>query len=248
MPNHSKKMLSSLFLIMCMTLFFSTAINQVQAQSNEVIIYYFWGDGCPYCEIAKPVLEEMAESDPRIKFEPFEVYYHPENQDLFFEFATAYGFEPRAVPTILVGERYWEGFSDNIKMEIQSYIDTCLTQGCRDIGKTVLSGEEESPTNTPQAITPTEVQPTPVEITPTPIAETPAPEDTDIDPEPVQDETEVWTVSLPIIGTIGLSGQSLLASTMLIFGIALGLTAMILVIYRLVIPKFREHNGSDDGL
>jgi cytochrome c biogenesis protein CcdA/thiol-disulfide isomerase/thioredoxin len=181
-----------------------TQTANVSAQNTDVTIYYFYGDGCPFCEIAQPQLQAYADENPRINLEQFEVYYDPEGREYFFEFAAAYGFEPRAVPTILIGERYWEGFSDNIRVQIETYLNTCLTEGCTNLGEGILASEPLPPTETPMVVTPapTETDPTPV------VSET--------EPEQPEPPSEGDTITLPLIGTINLSGQSLLVSTLII--------------------------------
>ena len=69
-----------------------TAQN-VQAQVEKpVVVYMFWGDGCPHCAVAKPFFEEMAQKYPQIELKFYEVWYIPENQQKFQTMATAYGF------------------------------------------------------------------------------------------------------------------------------------------------------------
>jgi len=114
----------------------------------------------------------------------------PENREIFLEFGEAYNFQPRYVPTIFVGERYWEGWSENISAEIESHIDSCLNSDCSDLGKEVLPGE----------IIP-EPEPTP-ELT----------QESTSDPGDVRDAI----ITLPLIGTVDLSKQSLLVSTLII--------------------------------
>ncbi len=142
-----------------------TQADSVSAQNPEVTIYYFWGDGCPVCNIATPQMQAIADEDPRINLEIYEVWYNQEAQRIFVEMAADLGFQPRYVPTIIIGDRYWEGYTENIRGEIVSHIDKLLT--------------------------PTEI----------PTEETPAEGD---------------IITLPLIGTINLSDQSLLVSTLII--------------------------------
>ncbi len=136
--------LVAIFSIILFGLFFhEMQIIHVSAQGNapDVNIYMFWGEGCPHCEVAKPVYQGLAESDPRINFYGFEVYHHPENLDLFREFAALHGGEPQGVPTVYVGDRYWVGYSENIKNALESYLKYCLAGGCSDPGTVIPSAE-----------------------------------------------------------------------------------------------------------
>lgn len=129
--------ISVLFLAVVISLTPQSA--QVIAQDADVNIYIFWGEGCPHCEKARPVLQSFANADQRINYFEFEVYHHPENIDLFFEFAAIHSFDPQGVPTIFIGDRYWVGYSDNIKSEISAYLDECLLGGCPDPGDMIPS-------------------------------------------------------------------------------------------------------------
>jgi len=152
-------------LVIALTAIIPAQANRVYAENQEVTIYYFWGDGCPVCNIATPELQAIADEDPRINIEIYEVWFNAEAQQIFVEMAGDLGFQPRYVPTTIIGDRYWEGYTENIRGEIVSHIDKLLTQ-------------IETPTEEP----------------------------------PVDRET----INLPLIGTIDLTGQSLLVSTLII--------------------------------
>ena len=214
MPFKRSSFWCALLLIILAVGWITTQASSVSAQNADVNIYYFYGEGCPYCEIASPILQGFAGENPRIGLEQFEVYSDTEARNLFYEFAAAFGFEPRAVPTIFIGERYWEGFSDNIKLEIETYINTCLADGCVDKGQEILAGIP----STPALPTETPVLPSPTPAW-TPTSQAPGPTEALSTPVVSQPETEQptgQTITLPIFGTINLSGQSLLVSTLII--------------------------------
>lgn len=214
--NIKKIVIKSISTLIILLLGFAAPLHtNVSAQDTDITIFLFWGEGCPHCEIAKPALEEIANQDPRISFEQFEVYYDIDGRELFFTFAAEFGFEPRAVPTIFIGERYWEGFTEDIQADIESYLDTCLGNGCQDKGRDIITGVSASPTETSSLPSPTP------EWTPTPQGQIP----TEPLPTPIVSEIETElpeasengeTITLPLIGTIDLSGQSLLVSTLII--------------------------------
>jgi len=110
-----------------------------------VTIYFFWGEGCPHCEEAKPFLEELTYRYPQVQVEAFEIYNNPDNQTLFGAMAAAYGFEPRYVPTIFVGEEHWEGFADSLRESIETTVRACLDVGCPDAGVGIVPGHEAAP-------------------------------------------------------------------------------------------------------
>ncbi len=173
------------------------AIQPASAQEGTwTRVYMFWGDGCPHCAKAKPFLEGLATKYPGVDLRFYEIYYIEENRDLFVEMAAAHGFEPRSVPTIFIGERYWQGFSEEVTApEIEAVVEKCVREGCVDPGAG-LSGLEKG------ILTPLSVTPIP------PVA--PASSASEL-PEGGSD-----VINIPLIGQVDLSRQSLFVSTALI--------------------------------
>ena len=154
MSLSTKKSLSLVILVLA---FIGLLIpwGQANAQtSDEVSIYLFWGDGCPHCAKAKPFLEELAKSNPNIKYFNYEIYYNDANQEIFRQVAQGFGFEPRSVPTIFIGEKYWEGYSDEIRDDISRTVEDYLANGSRDKVNEILSGITPTQAIEP-AVTPT---------------------------------------------------------------------------------------------
>jgi hypothetical protein len=50
----------------------------------------------------------------------------------------AWDFTPRYVPTIIIGERYWEGYSDILLVEMEATVEACLDMGCPDLGSGIV--------------------------------------------------------------------------------------------------------------
>lgn len=113
-------------------------IPTVTPAPNKTLIYLFWGDGCPHCETVKPILREMAQRYPNVEVREYEVWYQPENEDLFVKMAAAFGFEPHVVPTIFLGGHYWEGFSEQDKADMESMLAVCTQAGCPDAGSGIV--------------------------------------------------------------------------------------------------------------
>jgi glutaredoxin len=163
------------------------------ANGWPVAIYFFWGDGCPHCAAAKPFLEELGRQYPNVEVRAYEVWHNEANQQLLSRMASAFGFEPSAVPTIFMGDRYWIGYSDGIRDEITAAVATCSGTGCRDAGLDIVPGIP----------------------TPSPTSEAASPESGD-----AQTSTPRLgsgdTLTIPLIGKVDLTAQSLALSTMLI--------------------------------
>lgn len=182
-------MLVVLLVISWTSAFFSPAHAQTPAPSDSVVVYIFWGDGCPHCAVAKPFLENIAAKDPRVILREYEVWYNEDNQKLFQQMGASFGFKPSAVPTIFIGNRHWEGYTDEIGQELQAAINDCLSSGCVDAGQAINPGA--AATSQPGA-----------EGAPT--------------PQPASTAETAKVINVPLLGKINLEKQSLTVSTLLI--------------------------------
>lgn len=239
-----KLLILVVILVICQSLFSpQIVLAQTPTPPDQVIIYFFWGEGCPHCAKAKPFLESLETNNPHIKLYAFEVYNQPDNLELMKKMTAEFGFEPHAVPTIFVGKQYWEGYNDNIKAEIQTAVTSCLNDGCDDVGAGVVSGDIIATAEASSDLSTENNNPTPTEIiyfTPTPLfidriltatSEPAAQNSSDnqgnqnqsSDPQSTHDTPLINSsdkvIDLPIFGQINLSAQSLLVSTVLISAI-----------------------------
>ena len=211
-------------LVIVLSLAFVPATTaEASSHDEEVIIYFFYGEGCPVCEDAKPVLVEMAESDPKIGYLDFEVWYDQDNANLLMEFGDAYDFQPRYVPTMMIGDRYWVGWNEAIQKEIEAYIQQFLESDLPDLGRDILiahgylssADPDESASQEPTLTS----SPTPVPTATPEHTEEMSPvigEDETPDPPSPEEGQAGRSITLPLIGTIDLSGRSLLFSTLII--------------------------------
>jgi len=168
------------------------AMAPAQQASQPVTIYFFWGDGCPHCAAAKPFLAELSQRYPGVTIRDFEVWNHEANREPFFKMTAKYGFEPTAVPTIFIGDKYWVGYAeDPYAREIENAVAACAANGCPDAGAGILAP-----------------LPTPVPDT---IANAPAAETVLAGAMAAPS-----VLSVPFLGAIDLGAQSLLLSTALI--------------------------------
>jgi thiol-disulfide isomerase/thioredoxin len=94
-----------------------------------VVIYWFWGDGCPHCAEQKPFMKQLAGKED-VEVVALEVYNDKENRAIYAEFASAYDIERQGVPLTFIGNEYWLGFSEQIQSEMQDKVASCLESGC----------------------------------------------------------------------------------------------------------------------
>ncbi len=175
----------------------------LQKSENEVVIYFFWGEGCPHCAKAKPVLRGMSDQNPAIKLYELEIYNSAENQKLFADMGAAVGFEPRYVPTIIIGTDIWEGYSEEFAQDISSVVDRCMADGCEDKGASLIAGRGLIP----YSAVPVEA---PV-VTPEP-----TPALTATEAPPPEENADGNITKLPLFGEVDFSKMGLFLSTALI--------------------------------
>ena len=183
---------------------------QTPTPGKPVIIYLFWGDGCPHCAKAKPYLESLTSKYPGVILKTFEVYYNQDNQLLFMSMAQKYGLEQLAVPTIFIGSYYQVGYSEELNSSIEAMITQCLQQGCVDAGEGIIDstngiiGSASIPSQPSATITPV--------LSTTPIATEPS--GNPVNPPSALNQTH--TLKIPLLGTVNLDLQSVALSTVLI--------------------------------
>ncbi len=125
--------------VLAITLLTLTSPKPVAAQEgNPVVVYMFWGEGCPHCAAAKTWFAEITPQYPEIEFRFYEIYNSAENQEKFVKMSDAYGFEAWGVPTIFIGDLYWEGYAETLQPEIEGAIKACIANGCKDAGAGVI--------------------------------------------------------------------------------------------------------------
>lgn len=193
-------------------------------KGDEVPIYFFWGDGCPHCAAAHPVLQALAAQYPNVTLHDYEVWYHEENREPYAAMGAKFGFEPSAVPVIYIGARYWEGFAEEpTGREIRQYVAACATQGsCPDAGAGVLS----------------------------PVADAGIVDGGAVDAAPVANSeaaaeraSAASTLQVPFLGEIDLGAQSLVVSTALIALID-GFNPCSLWVLSVLLTLTLNHSGS----
>lgn len=119
--------------------------------SGQVTLMLFWGDGCPHCEAERAWLDEAARAYPHLQAVEHEVWYDANNRALLEDTADRLGFEVTGVPTTVIGERHWVGFSDAIRAELEETIGAAATSPGPGTADTDGPGKASSTVNVPLA-------------------------------------------------------------------------------------------------
>ena len=101
-------------------------------EKSKVNVYLFRGEGCPHCEEAmewfNDTLGQDEEYSKYYKLVDYEVWYDQDNNELMSKVAEELGTEANGVPFIVIGKKYFSGFSasvspDQIKTAIKEAYD-----------------------------------------------------------------------------------------------------------------------------
>jgi len=209
-------------LIILLALLLLMPASPVSAQTEApptpgtVTIYFFWGEGCPHCAVAKPYFASLPAKFPGLQIKNFETYYVPENQALFEDMAAAFNTEVQGVPTFFLATYHQVGYMSDMNPSIENVVQICLSEGCADPAAEVLARHPDAVVESVGIAAPAISTPTALvtEVPAPTIATEPSPTES---PNPgtglLSDKHEI---KLPLLGTIDLDKQSLVISTLLI--------------------------------
>jgi hypothetical protein len=119
----------------------SSAANAPSAAATQpgpdIVLY--WGDGCPNCENEREWLATVAKDHPDLTITQYEVWKDADNRALFVAAGEDLGFTASSVPTTVIGERVWIGWTTPIREDVADAIDLVLA------GKTPPAGVYGTP-------------------------------------------------------------------------------------------------------
>ena len=86
---------------------------------NQVTLYLFRGSGCSHChDFLEFLNNNLAENGYLYKVRSYEVWSNEENSELMEAVAKKLGTEADGVPFIVIGDKYYSGFSEDMGEEI----------------------------------------------------------------------------------------------------------------------------------
>lgn len=109
-------------------------INQEIFQKDTQFFYYFYGEGCPWCDkVEEYFFPKLKERNPQLEIRKIEVWHSPENAKFFRNIAVYnYGIEDLlGVPAMFIGRYYIIGMpSPREEKYIERIIERCLIYAC----------------------------------------------------------------------------------------------------------------------
>ncbi|EYR62325.1 hypothetical protein N866_09630 [Actinotalea ferrariae CF5-4] len=102
------------------------ATDGAQAGPEAVELVRFTGEGCPKCAEQSAWLAEQAPRFPGLVVVEHEVWADAQGRALFVRTGEELGFEASSVPTTVLGERVWIGWTDAIAEDLAAALDRAV--------------------------------------------------------------------------------------------------------------------------
>jgi glutaredoxin len=110
-------------------------------ENGNIIVYFFWGRGCPHCEKEKVFLAELKRRNPALVVHDFEVWYDKKNAGFLSSLLQARGMSSSGVPVTFIDKHVFMGFTGQTQDRIAAVIETCLSKTCGDPAATITQPE-----------------------------------------------------------------------------------------------------------
>jgi cytochrome c biogenesis protein CcdA/glutaredoxin len=98
----------------------------------ELVIFH--GDGCPYCAKMLAFLDDLEDRVDGLVVTRYEVWHDTPNRQVFIEMLAARGEKPHAVPTVVLGDQVYVGWSDSLERRIEDAVTDLLAGERPDVG------------------------------------------------------------------------------------------------------------------
>jgi thiol-disulfide isomerase/thioredoxin len=97
------------------------------APPSRRVLVVFWGEGCPHCEQARPVVASLAAAHPSLAVEWVEVRRDPAGRERFLATVKRLGIESAGVPLFVLGDEAIVGFRGHAtEVELATAVDRAL--------------------------------------------------------------------------------------------------------------------------
>ena len=92
------------------------------AETQTLILHYYWAANCPHCAEAKPFLEELTAAYPGLSLIEYEVWSNREHFNRLVALAEQFGGGTVSTPAFHIEDRLWFGFSAETAREIEAFV------------------------------------------------------------------------------------------------------------------------------
>jgi glutaredoxin len=99
---------------------------------GKIVVYLFWGRGCPHCENEKSFLADRQRENPVLEVRSYEVWYDKKNAGLLASMLQARGMQSSGVPVTFIDDQMLVGFTGQTEARLIAAIRECGTRSCSD--------------------------------------------------------------------------------------------------------------------
>ena len=132
-------------ILFILTLFLVLPFTKVNAE--EVTVTLFYGDGCPHCSHEKQYLDILKyQLGDNLNIEQYEVWNNDENNELLSKVRATFNDDNTGVPFLVIGNKFFSGYNDDIAKEIKKTIFDNLKQNNLNVVDIIKKGSSV-PTN-----------------------------------------------------------------------------------------------------
>lgn len=132
-------------ILFILTLFLVLPFTKVNAE--EVTVTLFYGDGCPHCSHEKQYLDILKyQLGDNLNIEQYEVWNNDKNNELLSKVRATFNDDNTGVPFLVVGNKFFSGYNDDIAKEIKKTIFDNLKQNNLNVVDIIKKGSSV-PTN-----------------------------------------------------------------------------------------------------
>lgn len=103
---------------------FYTDPAEVDSEEYDVVLHWFWGDGCPHCADQKPFLTSLLKEYDGVAVVEYEIYNNDQNQNVYEDYVDEFNVGRTGVPMTFANDEYWVGDSEQVRDGIESYIES----------------------------------------------------------------------------------------------------------------------------
>lgn len=104
-------------------------LSDVVFDDNKVNIYFFWGQGCSYCEREFQFLESMGDEYwEYFNVYAFEVWHDQDNRALLDDLAEIMNERVSGVPFTIIGDETFNGFANTMEDDFKNAITAQATK------------------------------------------------------------------------------------------------------------------------
>jgi cytochrome c biogenesis protein CcdA/glutaredoxin len=99
---------------------------------DEIVLWYFWRDSCPHCARAETWLGRLTQKHPALEVKEVEVVRDDAGRALFVEMMSERGERASGVPSFILDDTVWVGFSQLLADDIEEAVEARLADVARD--------------------------------------------------------------------------------------------------------------------